>query len=114
MYALIFITQIISGLHSKWPNNLEAIRCIKAAFYLKIAELFKKQFQIKCSVKSEFLDVFYQGYVFRYSIYHPKEAIFLKKHVNPDGLVVYKDTPESISLEMSLNISPKLNSALRG
>lgn len=87
---------------------------MKTAFYLKISELLQKQFRIKCNVKNEFLDVYYQGYVFRYYIYHPKETIFLKKHINPEGLIAYKDTPDSITLEMNFNISPKLNSALRG
>lgn len=84
------------------------------AFYLKIAEILQKEYRIKCNVRPDQLDVYFEGYVYRYRIYLPKEISFLKKHIESDGLVTYKDTDESIALEKKLDMAPKLFSAFRG
>lgn len=102
------------GVHSKWPNDLEAMRHIKTAFYLKVAEILQEKHKINCNARPEHLDVFYNGLVFRYTLYHPREVAALKKSITSDGLTSYKDTEESLQLEKELNIRPKIISALRG
>lgn len=101
------------SLHSKWPDDLTAMRHIKTAFLLKIAELLRNQ-HVKTDVTREYLDVFYEGVVFRYRIYHPKEVALLKRSVNDGGLASYKDNKESVALEMELDVKPKIFGALKG
>lgn len=92
---------------------MQAIRNIKTAFYLKIADLLDKQ-QILSSVTPDYLDIYYEGLLFRYRIYHPKEVSFLKKDATTDGIVVYRETKESMDLEAALNVLPKIQGALKG
>lgn len=47
MIGLNSSTAVIQlGLSGKWPDDLSAIRRIKAAFYIKIAESLSKQFHL--------------------------------------------------------------------
>lgn len=51
---------------SKWPNDLEAVRHVKTSFYLEISKMLHDNHQIVCSnVTKDYLEVFYQGLVFR-------------------------------------------------
>lgn len=45
----------ISG---KWPKELEAIRKIKAAFHIQIAECLRKQYDLKVQAHPFYIDVF--------------------------------------------------------
>lgn len=101
------------SLNSKWPNDLEATRHVKTAFLLKISELLQS-FNIKTNLTLEHLDVFYKGLVFRYSIFHPKEISLVKRTVNEQGVISYKENKESAALERELDIGPKVCSALKG
>lgn len=92
---------------------MQAIRNIKTAFYLKIAQLLDKQ-QTLSRVNPDYLDIYYEGLLFRYKIYHPKEVSFLKKSITAEGVIVYRDTKESMNLEEELNIKPKIQGALKG
>ncbi|XP_025834948.1 nucleolar protein 6 [Agrilus planipennis] len=102
------------SLHSKWPNDFEALKHIKTAFYLKISELLKEKSNVKSNVRPEFFDVYYKGYVFRFTLYHPKEIKFLKKEVDSTGTISYKDTEDSINYEKELDIACKISGALNG
>lgn len=101
------------SLNSKWPDDLEAIRHLKTAFLLKISKLLWSS-NIKTNVAREYLDVFYNGLIFRYTIYHPKEIALLKRSVNNEGVISYKDNKESITMEIEFNIAPKVFGALKG
>lgn len=113
-YYVAPVRQVIQlSLHSKWPNDLQATRYIKTAFLLKISELLQP-LNVKTNLTSEYLDVFYKGLVFRYSIFHTKEIALLKRSVNEQGVVSYKENKESAALERELDIGPKICSALKG
>lgn len=113
-YYVAPVRQVIQlSLHSKWPNDLQATRHIKTAFLLKISELLQP-LNVKTNLTQEYLDVFYKGLVFRYSIFHPKEIALLKKSVNDQGVVSYKENKESAALERELDIGPKICGALKG
>lgn len=101
------------SLNSKWPDNLQAMRHLKTALLLKIAELLR-QSNIKTNVTRKHLDVFYGGVVFRYTIYHPKEIALVKKTIDNNGLVSYKENKESVTLEKELDVGPRICSALKG
>lgn len=101
------------NLHSKWPDDLKAMRHIKTAFLLKLSDLLWRC-SIKSNVTRDHLDVYYGGLIFRYTIYHPKEIALLKKCINEEGIASYKDNKESIAMEKELNIAPKIFGALKG
>ena len=63
---------------SNWPDDLNALRRVKTAFYLKIGSLFKAHFKIPSKVAHEWVDIFIHGFVFRVRIYNERE-IFLQK-----------------------------------
>lgn len=83
-------------------------------FYFEISRLLKEDYKIVSSVTPDYIDVFYEGFVFRLRLFQPKEISLLKKYVNEEGAVAYKDTPESLELERKLDILPKIIGALNG
>ncbi|XP_060535133.1 nucleolar protein 6 isoform X3 [Cylas formicarius] len=99
---------------SKWPNDLEGIRHIKTQFYLEIASMLQNSHNIVCHVTKNYLEVLYEGFIFRYKLYVPKEVSMIKKQVTEDGLTRFVDTPESLNIEKNLNVLPKVNMALKG
>jgi len=42
----------------KWPEELEAIRKTKAAFYIQIAECIRKQHHVKAQANPSYVDVY--------------------------------------------------------
>lgn len=98
---------------SKWPNDLQAVRHIKTLFYLEMSKLLESKFNIFSHTNKERLDVFYEGFVFRYKMFVPKEVALLKREVTTDGIVSFKDTKESFEVE-KLNLYATVNGALKG
>lgn len=76
--------------------------------------MLEQQHDIITSITLDHLDVFYEGLVFRFRLFVPKELMLLKKVVDADGVTSYKDTEESLRLEKDLEILPKVTSALSG
>ncbi|EGI57170.1 Nucleolar protein 6 [Acromyrmex echinatior] len=97
----------------KWPEELEAIRKTKAAFYIQIAECLRTQHALTVQANPSYIDVYQNGFVFRLRVAHQKE-IALMKQVKEDGVIKYRDNEESIELENKLFHLPKLSSALHG
>lgn len=87
---------------------------MKTAFYLEMAKLLTKNHNILSSVKLDFLDIFYEGFVFRYHLYLPREIGLLKKELINNGVTVYKESLESKAMEQKLDILPKVTGALKG
>ncbi|XP_044728084.1 nucleolar protein 6 [Chrysoperla carnea] len=104
------------ALSGKWPQDLQALRHLKAAFYLKIAKQLETGHKIKCFVHTKYLDVVHDDWVFRLYLLITKEIGLMKKIVDTDeaGLVKYRDTEESLQMERQLIHLPKLTSALLG
>ncbi|XP_039437827.1 nucleolar protein 6 [Culex pipiens pallens] len=103
----------------KWPEQLEAIRRLKTAFYLKIAEALRmyKNASVKVvpQASSQFLDVLYEGYLFRFHIVHQREINLLREYLSENKITkLYRDSDRSIQLEMRATILPKLTSILHG
>ncbi|KAL6064808.1 Nucleolar protein 6 [Balamuthia mandrillaris] len=71
---------------SAWPNDLQAIRQLKAAFYIKLAQSVEENYGYKCTPTPEFVDVQYEGYVFRLYIQQAREKALLKKQKAESGL----------------------------
>ncbi|KAL5273701.1 NOL6 family protein [Megaselia abdita] len=102
------------GASGKWPSTLSALRALKAAFYIQIAEKLRDQFKLQSKTSLDGVYVLKKGYVFRVQIFHPKEIVLLKQTVNEKGITQYKDTPVSLELEKKLSLLPKVTSALHG
>lgn len=102
------------SLSGKWPEELEAIRKIKAAFHIQIAEGLRKQFTLKAQGGLNHVDVMKDGFVFRLTVAHQKEIVLLKQQIGDDGVIKYRDNNASIELERKLFQLPKLTSALHG
>lgn len=65
---------------SKWPEDPNAIRVTKTAFFAKIAEQLAKQHKFKrCRTLSESLEISFKGFVFRLYMSQPRELELLRK-----------------------------------
>lgn len=113
----LYLSPIVANMQlstsGKWPDNLEAIRKTKAAFYIQIAETVRKQFGLLAHGGTEFLDIFKDGLVFRFRIAHQKEIALIKQQTTK-GVIKYRDTEESLELEKQLFHLPKISGALCG
>ncbi|XP_067320780.1 nucleolar protein 6 isoform X2 [Anolis sagrei] len=98
----------------QWPQDREAIKRIKAAFQLQLAELLKQQHHLLCRPAPTHTDVFKDGYVFRLQVAYHREPQILKEVVTPEGMLKYQDNPESQELEMETQLLPFLTSSLHG
>ncbi|KAG1669163.1 Nucleolar protein 6 [Nymphon striatum] len=107
----VIITLESSG---KWPDDLEALLHVKAAFQLKFAKLLKEQCFLKTLATPDYTDVYKDGYVFRLIVSCQKEIVLRKTTANPDGMKVLRDNPESLLLEHQIITLPKLTSSIHG
>lgn len=105
---------IILAASGKWPNDIEAVRRIRAAFNIKISQCLRDQFNLVAQPYQDYVDIFKDGFVFRLRIACTKEIALLKEMTTPLGLTKYRDTPQSLALEKKVVHSPKLTSALHG
>ncbi|GJQ76288.1 hypothetical protein Trydic_g2017 [Trypoxylus dichotomus] len=102
------------GKSSGWPDDVSVLQCMKCEFYIKLSELLESEYNIMSSVTLDQLDIFYEGLVFRIKLFVPKELMLLKRTINNEGIVSYKDNEESLQLERDMDILPKVTSALSG
>ncbi|XP_024940581.1 nucleolar protein 6 isoform X2 [Cephus cinctus] len=98
----------------KWPDEIEAVRKVKTAFHIQIAECLRKNNQLKTQAGPHYVDVLKEGYVFRLTVAHQKEINLLKQQIDEDGVIKYRDNKQSIELEKKLFHLPKITGALHG
>ncbi|XP_009473021.1 PREDICTED: nucleolar protein 6, partial [Nipponia nippon] len=98
----------------QWPQDKEAIKRIKAAFHLQLAELLQQQHQLVCRPAVTHTDVYKDGYVFYLQVAYHREPLILKEVVTPEGMLKYQDTEESRQLELETLHLPYLTSSLHG
>ncbi|XP_072215381.1 nucleolar protein 6 [Excalfactoria chinensis] len=98
----------------QWPQDKEAIKRIKAAFHLQLAELLQQQHQLICRPAVTHTDIYKDGYVFRLQVAYHREPLILKEVVTPEGMLKYQDTEESQRLELETLHQPYLTSSLHG
>ncbi|XP_015283672.1 PREDICTED: nucleolar protein 6 [Gekko japonicus] len=98
----------------QWPQDQEAIRRIKAAFQIQLAELLRRQYHLLCRPGPAYTDVYKDGYVFRLRVAYHREPQILKEVVTPEGMLKYQDTEESLRLELETLHLPFLTSTLHG
>ncbi|XP_050083526.1 nucleolar protein 6-like [Anopheles aquasalis] len=104
----------------KWPDQLEAIRRLKAAFYLRIADCIGEvpgptARKPVAQAYGEYLDVLYEKFLFRFVIIHQREISILREYLAENKVTrLLRDTDESVALEMQATILPKLGGILHG
>ncbi|KAL3225012.1 hypothetical protein MRX96_026198 [Rhipicephalus microplus] len=98
----------------KWPDDLEALRRVKAAFHLTLARLLRDDEHLITAAHPEYVDVFKSGFVFRVRIAAHKEIGLARQSVAPNGAIKIKDTELSSKIELETEILPGLTSALHG
>ncbi|GLG96489.1 Nucleolar protein 6 [Gryllus bimaculatus] len=101
-------------LSGKWPQNLEAVRRLKAAFCVQMAKALRKECKLCAQAHIDFVDIWKDGFVFRIWLAALKEVSLMKQRVDALGVVGYHDTPETMALEQKLVLLPKLTSSLHG
>lgn len=98
---------------SKWPEDQEAFRRLKAAFHIKLGELLENQSSMICNPYAEYVDVFHSGYIFRLMVANRREITALKT-VAINGIVKMQNTEAALSLEATTELLPKITSVLHG
>ena len=96
----------------KWPDNLECIKHLKAAFYLKIAESARDTLNVAAYACRDHCDIVYKGFVFRLIVFTVSELFCLKTSKNEQGILCTNETNESIYYEKQMTLIPRLNSFL--
>ncbi|XP_066994077.2 nucleolar protein 6 isoform X2 [Anabrus simplex] len=102
------------GLSGKWPNDLEAVRRIRAAFNVKIAKCLTDQFELSTHPYPDYVDVYKDGFVFRLRVAYQREIALLKQKITPEGLTKFQDSEESSYLEEKIVFLPTITGALHG
>uniref|UniRef100_A0A8C8S5Z8 Nucleolar protein 6 n=1 Tax=Pelusios castaneus TaxID=367368 RepID=A0A8C8S5Z8_9SAUR len=98
----------------QWPQDKEAIKRVKAAFHLRLAELLRQQHHLLCRPAATHTDVYKDGYVFRLQVAYHREPQILREVVTPEGMLKYRDTEDSQQLELETLHLPHLTSCLHG
>uniref|UniRef100_K7G936 Nucleolar protein 6 n=1 Tax=Pelodiscus sinensis TaxID=13735 RepID=K7G936_PELSI len=98
----------------QWPQDKEAIKRVKAAFHLRLAEILRQQHHLLCRPAATDGDIISDGYVFRLQVAYHREPQILKEVVTPEGMLKYRDTEESRQLELETLHLPYLTSSLHG
>lgn len=65
-------------------------------------------------VTPDFIDVYFEGIVFRYILFIPKELALVKKEMTETGLTCYRESLDSFEMENTFTILPKVIGALKG
>ncbi|XP_063309894.1 nucleolar protein 6 [Pelobates fuscus] len=98
----------------KWPQDKDAIKRIKAAFQIRLAELLKQQHDLLCKTTATYTDVYKDGYVFRIQVAYHREPQYMKEFITPEGMLKSQDTVQSLQLEKETIHLPYLTSTLHG
>lgn len=114
--------KIINGIiqlspSGKWPDDLDAMRRIKGAFYLEIEKKMKAQYpETTVQVYSDWIEAMKDKLLYRLKIVHPKEIALAKQYISSANNLtkLYKNSEESLLLEFQGSVLPKLTSSLHG
>ncbi|XP_072269627.1 nucleolar protein 6 [Pyxicephalus adspersus] len=98
----------------KWPQDKDAIKRVKAAFQIKLAELLSQQHDILCRPTATYTDVYKDGYVLRLQVAYHRDPQYIKELVTPEGMLKYRETEESQQLELETIHLTQLTSTLHG
>lgn len=101
----------------KWPDEVDAMRRMKAAFYIEIAKRMEAQNpSISIQVTQDCIEVLRNKFLFRLKIVHPKEIALAKEEISSSNSLtkLYRTNEQSIRLEFENIVLPKMTSFLHG
>lgn len=101
----------------KWPDDIDAMRRIKGAFYLEIGKKMAAQFpDTAIVVNSDSIEAMKNKLLFRLKIVHPKEVALVKEEISTSNNLtkLYRTNEQSLQLEFQGSMLPKLTSSLHG
>lgn len=101
----------------KWPDELDAMRRIKGAFYIEIERKMAEQFpRTPLLVHGDCIEAMKNKLLFRLKIVHPKEVALAKEEISSSNNLtkLYRTNEQSLKLEIEGSVLPKLTSALHG
>lgn len=114
IYGEAFYEAVLTlAVSSKWPEDVEAMKRLKAAFYVEIGNRIRRIKGLFCRVAVDSVYIMRGGYTFRFTLAHSKELQLMRQSV-ADGVVAYRDNRDSLAMERDLFIKPTLASALHG
>ncbi|XP_034245395.1 nucleolar protein 6 isoform X2 [Thrips palmi] len=102
------------ALSGKWPDDAQAVRRVRTAFAIQIAESLRTQCGLTTQAFPNYVDVVKDGFVFRLRVAYQREPALLRQFVMPDGMVKIVDNKEAQILEREINYLPKITSFLHG
>ncbi|EEC15910.1 nucleolar RNA-associated protein, putative [Ixodes scapularis] len=113
---LVPLTRVVVHMEAtgKWPDDLEALRRVKAAFHVTLAKMLRENAKLVTTAHPEHVDVLKDGFVFRLRIAAHKEIGLARQSVGPNGAIAIKDTDLSRKIEFETEILPSLTSTLHG
>lgn len=97
----------------RWPDNLECIARLKAAFHVKIVQQLRQVYGITGDAKVDFFDVFFKGVLFRVRVCTSSELMLVRTRINEQGVRVSRETPESLAYEKLMFDSAKLTAFIQ-
>lgn len=101
----------------KWPDDIDAMKRIKGAFYIEIEKKMKDQFpDTAVSVNGDSIEAMKNKLLFKLKIVHPKEVALAKEEISKTNNLtkLYKTNEQSLRLELEGTMLPKLTSSLHG
>ncbi|ELT97667.1 hypothetical protein CAPTEDRAFT_223604 [Capitella teleta] len=98
----------------KWPEDLEAVRRLKAACYIQLSKSLHGTDGCIAKCTADYVDVFKFGHVFRISLGYIHEISLAKRVTTPDGFTQVRDTEYSQQLQRQFVLLPKHTSTLHG
>ncbi|ESO86693.1 hypothetical protein LOTGIDRAFT_220490 [Lottia gigantea] len=107
------VTCILEG-SGKWPDDIEAVKRLKAAIYIKISKDLSLDKSLKVILQPTHIDIFKNGFVFRIKIYALRELSIMKAFVTKTGVLSVQNNQKSFQFEKDVIALPKLSSTIHG
>ncbi|XP_050403291.1 nucleolar protein 6 [Patella vulgata] len=98
----------------KWPDNIDAIKRLKAAIYIQISKGLSTDKNLKVYLHATYIDIMKDGYVFRITISALRELSILKSTTSKSGMLRVQTTDQSMEFEKTVIALPKLTSTIHG
>merc|ERR1719239_653369 len=98
----------------KWPEDRDAIQCLKSLLHIKMGTELKDKHLLSVSVAATHVDVLKDGFVFRLQLANTREISVLRTVTSEAGMVKFRDTEEALALEKTTVNLPRLTHLLHG
>ena len=98
----------------KWPDDIGALKRVKAAFYIELSKKIKSQYNVIAIPTVNHVDIYQDGFIFRVTVASTKEITLLRQVQTDGGLIKKIENDKANYLERKTEILPKISSALNG